>query len=211
MVNTLTRNFALPFINRRAAEVLEKPNYSVLKKLPMAPPSRGSVEIRKYEPYLIAETTVDESSMREAGRQGFGKCAGYIFGKNQPRTKGNESEKMAMTAPVRSVGDAGEKMAMTSPVRSAGGSSGKTKISFVIGSKYNLQNIPKPVDKSVQIKKVKGHYLAATSFSGPPPTDEKVRSEREAIVQALEKDGIKVKDKEETIVYGYHDPIGKFV
>lgn len=207
MVNTLTRNFALPFINRRAAEVLEKPNYSVLKKLPMAPPSRGSVEIRKYEPYLIAETTVDESSMREAGRQGFGKCAGYIFGKNQPRTKGNESEKMAMTAPVRSVGDAGEKMAMTSPVRSAGGSSGKTKISFVIGSKYNLQNIPKPVDKSVQIKKVKGHYLAATSFSGPPPTDEKVRSEREAIVQALEKDGIKVKDKEETIVYGYHDPI----
>ena len=134
MVNTLTRNFALPFINRRAAEVLEKPNYSVLKKLPMAPPSRGSVEIRKYEPYLIAETTVDESSMREAGRQGFGKCAGYIFGKNQPRTKGNESEKMAMTAPVRSVGDAGEKMAMTSPVRSAGGSSGKTKIS-------NLQNI----------------------------------------------------------------------
>ena len=177
----------------------------------MAPPSRGSVEIRKYEPYLIAETTVDESSMREAGRQGFGKCAGYIFGKNQPRTKGNESEKMAMTAPVRSVGDAGEKMAMTSPVRSAGGSSGKTKISFVIGSKYNLQNIPKPVDKSVQIKKVKGHYLAATSFSGPPPTDEKVRSEREAIVQALEKDGIKVKDKEETIVYGYHDPIGKFV
>jgi len=179
----------------KVANNLEKPNYTVLKRLPISPPSRGNIEIRKYEPYLIAETTVNESSMRKAGGVGFGKCAGYIFGKNAPRTKGSAEV-------------AGEKMAMTSPVRSSGtASSGKTKISFVIGSKYSLQSVPKPIDKSVQVKKVKEHYLAATSFSGPPPSDEKIKKEREAIVQTLEKEGIRVKDKEETIVYGYHDPV----
>lgn len=193
----------------RAANNLEKPNYTVVKRLSMSPPSRGTVEVRKYEPYLIAETTVNESSMRKAGAAGFGKCAGYIFGKNEPRTKGVDSEKMAMTAPVRSVGRAGEKMAMTSPVRSSGSasSSGKTKISFVIGSKYSLQNVPKPIDSSVQIKMVNGHYLAATSFSGPPPSDEKISKERSAILRTLEKEGIRVKNKDETVVYGYHDPV----
>ena len=155
---------------------------------------------------MIAETTVEESSMRKAGGAGFGRCAGYIFGKNEARTKGSDSEKMAMTAPVRSVGETSEKMAMTSPVRGSS-SGGKTKISFVIGSKYNMQNVPKPIDKSVQVKKVKEHYLAATSFSGAPPSDERIRKEREAIVGTLEKERIRVKDKEETIVYGYHDPV----
>ena len=42
----------------RAANVLEKPAYSVLQRLP------GGVEIRKYEPYLIAETTIPASSAR---------------------------------------------------------------------------------------------------------------------------------------------------
>ena len=60
----------------RAANVLEKPNYTVVKRLPSSPPSRRCVEVRKYEPYLIAETIVDESSMRKAGGKGFGKCAG---------------------------------------------------------------------------------------------------------------------------------------
>ena len=45
------------------------------------------------------------------------------------------------------------------------------------------------------------------SFSGAPPSDERIRKEREAIVGTLEKEGIRVKDKEETIVYGYHDPV----
>ena len=183
----------------RAANNLEKPNYTVVKRLP-------NVEIRKYDSYMIAETTVEESSMRKAGGAGFGRCAGYIFGKNEARTKGSDSEKMAMTAPVRSVGETSEKMAMTSPVRGSS-SGGKTKISFVIGSKYNMQNVPKPIDKSVQVKKVKEHYLAATSFSGAPPSDERIRKEREAIVGTLEKEGIRVKDREETIVYGYHDPV----
>ena len=191
----------------RAANVLEKPTYTVVKRLPITG-RRGEVEIRKYEPYLIAETTVDESSMRKAGSLGFGKCAGYIFGKNKPSVGQSEPEKMAMTAPVRSVGEAGEKMAMTSPVRSQGNKRGKTKISFVIGSKYNLQNVPKPIDKEVKVKRVDGHYLAATSFSGPPPSDERVAEERSKLIEVCEREGIRVKGgKDEVCVYGYHDPV----
>jgi hypothetical protein len=201
----------------RAANNLEKPHYTVVKRLTTSSPSSrwgggDVVEVRRYEPYLIAETTVNESSMRKAGSSGFGKCAGYIFGKNEPRSGGGgvvaDGEKMAMTAPVRSVGKAGgEKMAMTSPVRSSGGSSGKTKISFVIGSKYSLQNVPRPIDSSVKIRMVKGHYLAATSFSGPPPSDERISKERSEILRTLDREGIRVMNKDETVVYGYHDPV----
>jgi hypothetical protein len=216
-VSIVTLRLGAGLIAWRAANNLEKPNYTVVKRLAMS--SRSSrwgggdvVEVRRYEPYLIAETTVNESSMRKAGSSGFGKCAGYIFGKNEPRIGSGggvaDGEKMAMTAPVRSVGRAsGEKMAMTSPVRSSGGSSGKTKISFVIGSKYSLQNVPRPIDSSVKIRLVKGHYLAATSFSGPPPSDERISKERSEILRTLDREEIRVMNKDETVVYGYHDPI----
>lgn len=173
------------------------------------------MEIRKYNPYLIAETTVDESSMRKAGGKGFGKCASYIFGQNISTNKKEENdngeEKMQMTAPVRSVGEVSnnEKMAMTAPVRSVGAATNtakKTKISFVIGSKYNLKTVPKPKDKSVKIVKVDEHCLAAVTFSGPPPSDERITKERDLILQTLEREGIRAKGKE-TMVYGYHDPV----
>ena len=192
----------------RAANQLEKPTYTVLKRLPLTGRARGEVEIRKYDPYLIAETIVEESSFRKAGSLGFGRCAGFIFGKNKPIGGRSEPEKMSMAAPVRTQGDAGEKMAMTSPVRSEGNSKGKTKISFVIGSKYNLQTVPRPIDKSVKVKRVDGHYLAARAFSGPPPSDERVIQERHHLVQVCDREGIRVKgSKEETFVYGYHDPV----
>lgn len=211
----------------RAANNLESPTYEVVRRLP-PPPSAprglytrngGAVEVRRYDSYLIAETTVEESSMRKAGGAGFGRCAGYIFGKNLPsgRRGGSDAEKMAMTSPVRTVGKVeqqqGEKMAMTSPVRSAGnvaGMKGKTKVSFVVGSKYDLKSAPKPVDKAVKVRRVEEHYLAARTFAGPPPSDERVRAERSAIEGALAEAGIRTKkggDGGETMVYGYHDPI----
>mmetsp|Transcript_22136 Transcript_22136/g.44984 ORF Transcript_22136/g.44984 Transcript_22136/m.44984 type:complete len:276 (-) Transcript_22136:73-900(-) len=214
----------------RTANRLEKPAYTVVRRLPSAPSThrRCQVEVRKYEPYLIAETTIDESSMRKAGSLGFGRCAGYIFGKNQPRqskTNNEEPEAMAMTAPVRTVGrqPRGEKMAMTSPVRATGNantsgnnngnkSKSKTKVSFVIGSKYTLKTAPKPLDSNVKIRQVPSHYLAATTFSGPPPSDERVGEERNILEQTLEREGIKILGKKghgegETMVYGYHDPV----
>lgn len=157
--------------------------------------------------------------MRKAGGKGFGKCASYIFGQNISNNNNNNKvenensqEKMQMTAPVRSVGevsnDNNEKMAMTAPVRSVAttNKAKKTKISFVIGSKYNLKTVPKPKDPSVKVKTVNEHCLAAVTFSGPPPSDERITKERDLILQTLEREGIKAKGKE-TMVYGYHDPV----
>ena len=121
----------------RQTELLERPSYTVLQVL------SDGVELRHYEPYLIAETEVDGVGFREPTGNGFRSCAKYIFGKNKPQqsnkslvrssleslfgrsNKSNassvEGEKMAMTAPVRVSGESssststsvGEKMAMT--------------------------------------------------------------------------------------------------
>jgi hypothetical protein len=153
--------------------------------------------------------------MRKAGGKGFGKCASYIFGQNISKNNQNNNmeneEKMQMTAPVRSVGEISntnnEKMAMTAPVRSvAGNKATKTKISFVIGSKYTLKTVPKPKDPAVKVKTVGEHCLAAVTFAGPPPSDERITKERDLILETLEKEGIKAKGKD-TMVYGYHDPV----
>jgi hypothetical protein len=183
----------------RETEKLERPSYTVIQKL------TNGVELRQYEPYLIAETTVDGVGFREPTGDGFRVCAGYIFGKNKPRN-GRDAEKMAMTAPVRVAGDvpAGEKMAMTAPVRVDGGKK-KTKVSFVIGRKYSLQTVPRPMDKKIKLRQVPAHTLAVKTFSGPPPKDDRVKEERKNVEIALLKANLRPKT-DETLVYGYHDP-----
>jgi hypothetical protein len=207
----------------RVTEALERPTYTVIEKL------SDGVELRQYEPYLIAETIVDGVGFREPTRDGFRACAGYIFGKNKPASssgwfaKGQqkqEPEKMAMTAPVRVSGEAPPSLknknaaATSSSMISAGGGSSsdtitmkKTKVSFVIGNKYSLKTAPIPMDDKVKIRQVPAHTLAVRTFSGPPPKDERVQKEREIIEKALAKAGKLVPGpNEETLVYGYHDP-----
>ena len=107
-----------------------------------------------------------------------------------------------MTAPVRVTGEV--------PKISGGGISAigkKTRVSFVIGSKYSLKTVPKPIDSNVKIREVPAHTLAVRTFSGPPPKDKRVQKEREKIEDALVKAGRKIPSlDEETLVYGYHDP-----
>lgn len=183
----------------RAANKLERPSYEVLKTI------GDNVQLRRYDPYLIAETEVADAGMREGTGKGFGVVAGYIFGKNKPKSK------MAMTAPVRIASERptpakGEKMAMTAPVRSeTGGRTGSTKVSFVIGSKYTLRTAPTPMDRSVRVRNVAPHLLAARTFSGPPPSEKRVARERAKILAAMDENGLRPADKE-TLVYGYHDP-----
>ena len=192
------------------ANRLEQPNFSVLCKLP------GGVELRQYDPYLIAETEVASGPMRESTGKGFRTVAAYLFGKNKARGSGSEKmamtapvrsssggEKMSMTAPVRS-SSGGEKMSMTAPVRSSGGD--KTKISFVMPSKYSMRTAPRPIDRAVRLRQVKPHFMAARTFSGPPPGEARVQREREKVLQALGDRSLRPEGDAETLVLGYHDP-----
>ena len=206
----------------RVTEALERPSYTVISEL-SGDGGGGKVEVRRYEPYLIAETIVDGVGFREPTGQGFKACAGYIFGKNKAAKAGgwlfsssssstkNDSVSMAMTAPVRVTGetpptiktrDSGASMV------SKGGSQDtitmkKTKVSFVIGNKYSLKTAPKPLDDKVRIRQVPAHTLAVRTFSGPPPNDKRVQQERLKLEKALAKAGLDVPGPDsETLVYG---------
>ena len=200
----------------RVTEALERPSYTVISELSGA--GGGKVEIRRYEPYLIAETIVDGVGFREPTSQGFRACAGYIFGKNKPAKSGSwlfsssssegdsAAETMQMTAPVRVSGEA-------PPSVKACDSGGdtitmkKTKVSFVIGKNYTLRTAPKPLDSNVKVRQVPAHTLAVKTFSGPPPNDKRVLKERVKLEKALAKAGLDVPSQDaETLVYGYHDP-----
>jgi len=235
-----------------------KQNYWSVQKYQVLQQLSDGLELRPYEPYLIAETTIaGQSGFKQPTSQIFRVCAGYIFGKNrgmrEPKTstswfrggKNLEAEKMAMTAPVRVEGSVensseapeGEKMAMTAPVRVEGntndkgddsntsGKTGSTKVSFVIGSKYSLKTVPKPLDsKSIKVREVPAHTLTVRQFNGPPPNEQRIRKERQIIDKALANADVvmaessiqqltmKQKRKkgtggdDRTLVYGYHDP-----
>jgi len=180
----------------RTANNLERPSYEVIRRL-----SNG-IELRRYQPYTIAETTIKSTSMREGSSTGFRTVAGYIFGKNKPK------EKMKMTAPVRMTKSGGAAMAMTAPVRVAP-STEDTRVSFVLEKGYSVRTAPAPLSRDVKVREVKPHILAARRFSGPPPTEGRIEKEKAIIMAALQAAGLKPAgstEKEATLVYGYHDP-----
>ena len=132
----------------------ESPDYRVTSTL-------GPVEIREYEPYLVAETTVD-GDLENAGNQGFRILAKYIFGGNRGKRK------IAMTAPVSQEKQSepeGTKIAMTTPVtqRQRGG---QYTIRFMMPSEYSRDELPVPNDDRVAIVEVPARTFAAVRYSG---------------------------------------------
>jgi len=117
----------------------------------------GSVEIRQYEPQLVAETEV-EAELEAAGNKAFGRLAGYIFGKN----KG--AQKIAMTAPVMQ--REGEKIAMTAPVTQALNPAGKYLVRFTMPAAYTRESLPEPLDPTVHIAEQPARRVAALRYSG---------------------------------------------
>ncbi|MEE3289959.1 MAG: heme-binding protein, partial [Pseudomonadota bacterium] len=86
------------------ANAIETPDYEVVYK-------DGSVEYRQYEPYIVAETVVkDSSSYRGSSNEGFMRLFRYITGANESQTD------IAMTAPVQQT-PTSEKIDMTAPVQ----------------------------------------------------------------------------------------------
>ncbi len=125
----------------------ESPKYEVLK-------AYDGFEVRRYAPYVVAETEVD-SSREEAGNQAFSRLAGYIFGGNK------SSSKIAMTAPVTQ----SERIAMTSPVtQQAKGA--KWVVQFSMPSSFTMETLPTPNDARVTLKPMPGKVVAVIRYSG---------------------------------------------
>lgn len=121
------------------AQSVSEPPYALIKSEP-------PFELRDYGAMTVAETTL-EGDFDIAGSLGFRRVAGYIFGKNQ-NAKG-ESEKIAMTAPVTMEAQHQQ-----------------WRLHFVMPPGLNLDNLPKPIDSSVQLREMPPQRMASVRFSG---------------------------------------------
>ena len=106
------------FIVPMTVMATEEPKYELIEK-------SGKLELRQYQPMLIAEVLVD-GNMDQASGIGFRLIADYIFGNNI--TKAGNSQKIKMTAPV-TIEPRSEEISMTIPV-SLKNISGRWQVSF---------------------------------------------------------------------------------
>lgn len=112
------------------------PEYTVEKTV-------GKLEIRNYEPWIVAETVV-KTTHEDAANEAFHILAGYIFGNNDQKVK------IEMTAPVtqQQIGE------------------GEYLVQFFMPKGWTLNSLPKPNDSRVNLRMVPERKLAALRYNG---------------------------------------------
>ncbi len=138
---------------------------------------RDDYEVRRYAPYLVAETTVP-GNFDASGNQAFRRLAGYIFGKNDSETK------MQMTIPV---------------TREATNAESYT-YAFVMESKYDRDALPIPKDNRVTIREMPERTMAVLEYNGRT-NFRNYQAALEKLTIALERDGITILSTPQSAVY----------
>lgn len=141
------------------ASKTEEQKYSVVRKY-------REFEIRFYPSATFATITSNAKTYKELSGPGFQKLAGYIFGGNEANLK------ISMTKPVQmEINDSASKM------------------SFMMPSAYEKENLPKPNDQGVIIKNTEEEYVAALRFGGYA-SDEDLKFYSQMLAKLLEENGI---------------------
>ena len=117
----------------------------------------NNLELRRYAPYVVAETRV-QGEYRRSLNEGFRRLAGCIFGGNRSQAK------IAMTAPV-SAQPGSEKIPMTAPV-SAQKDAGSWVVTFAMPAGSRLDTLPLPNDQRVTLHELPARRVAALRFRG---------------------------------------------
>ena len=147
------------FMIARSTDKTEQQKYTVLL-------SEQDFEIRYYPVAVVASVEHDGRKPRSGANDNFRRLAGYIFGGNQ------SNKKIAMTAPVHmEATDHGNKM------------------SFVMPSEMDLNDLPKPNDSGVTFTKTTEDTLAVLRFSGFA-SDADIEQKTEELKQRLADKGI---------------------
>ena len=153
---------------------VEKPDYKVIQ-------SEQNIEIRQYEPMIIAEVEVD-GKREDAIGDGFRLLADYIFGNNTVQ------QVISMTAPVQQKEN--QKIAMTAPVQQQ--STGKSwRMSFVMPSKYSMDSLPVPNNNRVRLKEILTKKFVVIEFSGTN-SNENVTEHENQLMNYIEANQIKI-------------------
>jgi hypothetical protein len=154
---------------------IEEPKYTLIEK-------NDAFEIRKYAPYLVAQTEVT-GTFDEMGNKAFRILFKYISGENQKRSK------IKMTAPVikESTENNGLKIQMTAPViqeidkinpKSA-------TFSFVMPQSFTLATLPIPLDDRINLKEIPAKTVAVLKYSGGWG-EEKYKKNEAILLKALD-------------------------
>lgn len=104
--------------------------------------NEGDIEIRKYEPHLLASVRVN-GDFEDAGSKAFRPLFKFITGENTTEAK------IAMTAPVIQTSTADQWL-----------------ISFVMPREYDLESLPVPASAIVEVSSQPEAIMAAMQYSG---------------------------------------------
>lgn len=162
---------------------IEKPKYITIEK-------NGAIEIRDYEPTIIAEVSV-QGERKEAIREGFKILANYIFGNNHSKNPASVTAKQE-----------GQKIAMTAPVQQIKGID-SWKINFTMPSKYSIDSLPLPNTDKIKLIKIPKEKRIVIQFSGSN-TDENIQKHLQILLDYCEKENITI--NEEPIFAFYNPP-----
>ncbi len=173
-LNSSKRLSALSFIlllTTTRAFAIESPEYTVIYEDEV-------VEYRQYEPYLVAETVVtNSSSYRAASNEGFMRLFGYITGNNSSQSN------IEMTAPVQQAA-ASEEIAMTAPVQRVETPEGWS-VAFMLPSKFTIETAPIPSDERITLRPVSGQLMAVVRYSGRW-TERNYEKHKEQLLKGIE-------------------------
>lgn len=155
---------------------LEQPAYEVVRTVAAGPDRPIAYELRRYEPYAVAETTMRDGGETAASSEtefsgdagGFGRLASYLFGGNS----------------------AGEAMAMTMPVETRSSAEGET-MAFYVGRSEALTGLPAPNSADVRLRTVGARVCAVARFPGVA-TKGAVSRARTRLLDALAADGVRL-------------------
>jgi hypothetical protein len=118
-------------------------------------------EIRKYPNRLVIETNSIQGN-------GFRKLFNYISGNNK------ENEEIKMTVPV------------TQEIKNE-----NMTMQFYLPSKFNKDNVPKPVNSEVKILTIESGYYAVIEYSGRS-SDKNFLKNKDILEKALKQDNLLV-------------------
>jgi hypothetical protein len=160
---------------------LESPRYICIER-------KSGYEIRKYDSYVTAETTVMGNSQGLAFRE----LGGYIFGAN----RGNKN--IAMTAPITTQ-QTGQSIAMTAPVTTKKINNMMT-MSFMMPSEFTIKNLPTANSENISFQKVPSGTFAILSFTGFAG-DKKTAKKIKKLQKILQRDGITILSEAQLLQY----------
>jgi hypothetical protein len=167
---TLTLSLMLVLMSSEAMAI-ESPQYTVVY-------TDESVEYRQYEPYIVAETFVDNSvSYKAASNQGFMRLFRYITGSNSVQVD------IDMTSPVQ-LSTVSEEISMTAPVQRVETEEG-WRIAFMLPGKFSMETAPLPIDERISLRPVAGQLMAVVRYSGRW-TERNYEKHKEKLLEGVE-------------------------